>query len=153
MSEKEYRQTLSRLRARLDVLERRLCRRDYTFDYSKQPSTAMHKYAEAFLRNDGLRYRTFLIDVRSGKKTMHAGTLYPYQIVEKCLAFDDQDDPPDPDLVLSLDAAWKSLPDYCDRRNALAVIDGSGSMYCTSGPRPIDVAMSLGPSLRRLDNV
>ncbi len=49
----------------------------------------------------------------------------------------------------SLDAMWDSLPDYTDGRNAIAVVDGSGSMYWDYGGysdslRPIDVAMSLG---------
>ena len=38
MSEREYRRRLSRLRRKIDVLERRLCGRDYSFDYSRQPS-------------------------------------------------------------------------------------------------------------------
>ena len=31
-----------------------------TFDYSNQPSQAMHRYRKAFLRNDGERYNAFL---------------------------------------------------------------------------------------------
>ncbi|MGN0575085.1 MAG: DUF2828 family protein, partial [Ruminococcus sp.] len=48
---------------------------------------------------------------------------------------------------LSLDAAWKSLPDLSASKheNAIAVIDGSGSMTCgMGGIRPIDAALSLG---------
>lgn len=48
---------------------------------------------------------------------------------------------------MSLDAAWKSLPDLTAsrRENAIAVIDGSGSMTCGGGGiRPIDAALSLG---------
>ncbi len=47
----------------------------------------------------------------------------------------------------SLDAAWNSLPDYTDGRNAIAVVDGSGSMYCEYGKGnilPINIALSLG---------
>ncbi len=144
MTEKEYRQALSRLRTHLDVLEKRLCEKDYTFDYSKQPSGAMHKYRLAFLRNDKERYKAFLDAVQFGEKTMHAGTLYPYQILEKCIGSDGGSLDLNPDMIQSLDAAWKSLPDYGDHRNALAVIDGSGSMYWSRNPRPADVAMSLG---------
>lgn len=144
MTEKEYRQTLSRLRTHLDVLEKRLCEQDYTFDYGKQPSGAMHKYRQAFLRNDKERYKAFLDAVQSGEKTMHAGTLYPYQILEKCIGNYGSSLDLNPDMIQSLDASWNSLPDYGDQRNALTVIDGSASMYWNSNPRPADVAMSLG---------
>ena len=144
MTEKEYRQALSKLRTRLDVLEKRLCESDYTFDYSKQPSGAMHKYRKAFLRNDKERYKVFLDAVQYGEKTMHAGTLYPYQILEKCISEYAAAYDLTAELIQSLDASWKSLPDYGGPRNALAVIDGSGSMYWGSSPRPADVALSLG---------
>ena len=46
---------------------------------------------------------------------------------------------------LSLDTAWKSLPAYGNgSENALAVIDGSGSMYRQTSPSPISAALSLG---------
>ena len=144
MTEKEYRQTLSGLRAHLDVLEKRLCKKDYSFDYGKQPSGAMHKYRQAFLRNDKDRYKAFLSAVLSGEKTMHAGTLYPYQILEKCIEGYKTPSALTADMIQSLDASWKSLPDYGDQKNALAVIDGSASMYWRSNLRPADVAMSLG---------
>ncbi len=144
MTEKEYRQTLSKLRSYLDILEKRICKKDYSFDYSKQPSGAMHKYRKAFLQNDKERYKAFLDAVHSGEKTMHAGTLYPYQIIEKCIPEYSERINLNADMIQSLDASWNSLPDYGDRRNALAVIEGSGSMYWSSNPRPADVAMSLG---------
>ena len=96
------------------------------------------------MRNDKERYKAFLDAVQSGEKTMHASTLYPYQIIEKCISEYSEGIDLNPDMIQSLDASWKSLPDYGDRRNALAVIDGSGSMYWGSNPRPADVAMSLG---------
>lgn len=45
-----------------------------------------------------------------------------------------------------LDVTWKSLPDYMPEQNAIAVVDGSGSMYWNySGDvMPIHVAVSLG---------
>ena len=146
LSEKDYRRKLSSLRTYIDVLEKRLCRTDYTFDYEKQSSGAMHKYRRAFLRHDGARYGEYLQKVLAGKATLHAGTLYPYEIVRACV------DPEgwncrlvsDPQLRQSLDASWKSLPDYGDGRNALAVVDGSGSMFADVNPMPAAVAMSLG---------
>lgn len=43
-----------------------------------------------------------------------------------------------------LNATWNALPAYGSDENALAVIDTSGSMYCSKSPRPASVALSLG---------
>lgn len=141
LSEKEYRKTLSKLRKYTDIIENRLRVRDYSFDYGKQPSGAMFKYRKAFIRNDGERYAAYLADVKSGAATMHTDTLYPYQIVRSCLSgeLSEQD-------KLSLDAAWRSLPAFGETGNAIAVVDGSGSMTWSpsGGVRPIDAALSLG---------
>ncbi len=149
MSERDYRKTLSRLRARCDVLERRLCRKSYRFDYSKQPSGAMFRYREAFLRHDSCRYIYFLEGVRQGKLSMHADALYPYEIVRRCInpllpAGGDCERSLSEGEIAALDAAWKSLPAYVGARNALAVIDGSGSMYMGGNPMPAEIALSLG---------
>lgn len=140
-TEKQYRQTLSKLRKYTDIIENRLRERDYTFDYEKQPSRAMFKYRQAFLRNDNERYTEYLNAVNSGEKTLHAGALFPYDIVRACL-----EDEISEQEKLSLDTTWRNLPAYGENGNAIAVVDGSGSM--TGAPRnsvrPIDAALSLG---------
>ncbi len=55
LSDRDYRKALTGLRARIRIIENNLREKDYTFDYSKQPSKAMFKYRKAFLRNDGER--------------------------------------------------------------------------------------------------
>ena len=141
LSERDYRRTLSKLRRYLDIIENRLRERDYTFDYGKQTSGAMFKYRKAFSRNDRERYSEYLRGVIDGTMEMHADTLFPYQIVRGCFSYalSEQD-------KLSLDAAWRSLPVYGEMGNALAVIDGSGSMDFSryGNVRPIDAALSLG---------
>ena len=77
-TEKHYRQTLSKLRKYSDILENRLRERDYTFDYDKQPSCAMLKYRQAFLRNDSERYTSYLNAVNSGEAKLNAGTPVSY---------------------------------------------------------------------------
>ena len=140
MSEKTYRQTLAKLRAHINIVESRLCRKDYTFDYEQIPSGALFKYREALFNRDRERYTNFLSAVREGKAKMNTGTLYPYQIVRSAM------EEYAPDNIRSLDTTWNALPDYCDGRNAIAVIDGSGSMYHDygSGMMPATVAQSLG---------
>ena len=142
MSERTYRKTLSALRKYTDIIENRLRERDYTFRYEIQPSCAMFKYRNAFIRNDGERYTDYLNKVHSGEAKMNADRLFPYDIVRAAMS-----DKISPAENLSLDAAWKSLPDLTASKseNALAVIDGSGSMtFSCGGIRPIDAALSLG---------
>lgn len=141
MTEPAYRKTLSALRAYTDILENRLRERDYTFDYEVQPSCAMFKYRRAFIRNDNERYVDYLNRVHCGEANLNAGRLFPYDIVRAALTGNISEEE-----RKSLDAAWKSLPDLTAsrRENAIAVIDGSGSMTCGRGIRPIDAALSLG---------
>lgn len=140
-TEKQYRQTLSKLRRYTDIIENRLRERDYTFDYEKQPSRAMFKYRQAFLRHDNERYTEYLNAVNSGEATLHAGALFPYDIVRACL-----EDEISEQEKLSLDTTWKNLPAYGENGNAIAVVDGSGSMTYAprNSVRPIDAALSLG---------
>ena len=153
MSEKQYRRTLAALRKYTDIIENRLRERDYTFDYAKQASCAMFKYRKAFIRNDGERYRAYLGAVERGEAIMHADALYPYDIVRACGGNNKHAWGGFRNLTAlsaeerrALDAAWKNLPVFGDHaENAIAVVDGSGSMYMTNGsPRPIDAALSLG---------
>ena len=144
MSDSQYRRTLSNLRSAERILENRLRERDYSFSYSAQPSRAMFKYRQAFLRNDKRRYQRFLRSVETGKSTLHTAGVVPYELVRRvrnCNLLDRQE-------RHVLDVTWNALEDYTNGRNALAVVDVSGSMEWqpigTDGPLPIDVAISLG---------
>ncbi len=145
MSDETYRKTLVKLRKRIHIIENNLREKDYSFDYSKQPSKAMFKYRKAFLRNDTERYQEFLSAVAHGQTHLHADTLAPYEIVRAAL-----DTQWGFNLNLSaaekssLNASWDSLPDYSHGRNALAVVDTSGSMYAYCDALPAAVALSLG---------
>ena len=147
LSEAEYRKALVSLRARIAIIENSLRTKDYTFDYTKQPSKAMYKYRKAFLRNDGERYKSFLSQVERGEAVLHTGTLLPYEIIRPVFATGAyggilQDITADERR--SMDVTWKAQADFARGENALVVIDGSGSMYMTSDPKPASVALSLG---------
>lgn len=152
-SEAVYRKSLSLLRKTIDVLERRLSSKDYTFDYSKIPGKAALKYAAAFKRNDNTRYSRYQDELTKalaeGRKDVkfNASTLYPYEIIEKvnnselCYAcvtpkLSDQE----------VDNMWRSLPNYISGsvagKNILVVGDTSGSML-NYNARPMTVACSL----------
>ena len=148
MNEAEYRKTLSALRSRIKIIENNLRERDYSFDYEKQCSRAMHKYRKAFSRNDGKRYAEFLKAVENGTASLHADNVAPYELVEPYLDWDWNNKcfmkKISKEEKHSLNATWDSLPDFGTSDNALAVIDTSGSMYCSGKPLPAAVALSLG---------
>lgn len=140
MNDAQYRKTLSALRAKINIIENNLREKDYTFDYSKQPSKAMLKYHKAFLRNDGDRYDAFMSRVAEGTEQLHTGALMPYEIIHPFFVNGGVSD----EERKAIDATWNAQEDFTDGENALVVIDGSGSMYGGSDPIPATVALSLG---------
>jgi hypothetical protein len=139
MTEAEYRRTLSMLRGRIAIIENNLREKDYTFNYEQQPSKAMMKYRKAFLRNDCERYKGFLNSVAKGEAKLNTGTVYPYDVIRPILSGSMNEDE-----RRSVDVTWNALEDFTRDGNALAVIDGSGSMYGYGSPMPAEVALSLG---------
>ena len=141
----EYRKALTKLRAHIKIIENNLREKDYTFDYSKQPSKAMFKYRDAFIRNDVERYTNFMYSVEKGEAKLHTSTLMPYEIVEGCLANSSHTLKEMTDAEKqSVNVTWANLEDYGNSENAIAVVDTSSSMYWNKGPYPASVAISLG---------
>jgi hypothetical protein len=139
LNDASYRKALVALRARIRIIENNLREKDYTFDYSKQPSKAMYKYRKAFVRNDEERYSQFLDNVSSGTVKLNTGTLMPYEIITPILR----------NRIgkaerKSINTTWNAQEDFGNDENALAIIDGSGSMYSYADPMPATVALSLG---------
>lgn len=100
--------------------------------YSEVPSRAMMIYRKAFLRHDEERFKEFIEKAANGEETIHSGTLYPYDIVEKIL-YQREDSP-------VLEAQWQQLPDYVEKgTNAIVMADVSGSMY----GRPMATSIGL----------
>ena len=150
MTEAAYRKTLSKLRARIRIIENNLREKDYTFDYEKQTSRALFKYRKAFIRNDGERYQNFLHRAESGEAVLKADNVSPYELVGPFLTSGWYKDDGSYMRTVSaeekaaLNATWNALPDFGGDENALAVIDTSGSMYSCFNPAPAAVALSLG---------
>lgn len=138
MRDAEYRKLLSEMRRYLSILENRLRTRDYTFEYERQPATALFKYREAFARNDGERYRAFLDRVQRGESVLHTGTLTPYDIIAPFYSRKVT-----PEERRAIDVTWNAQEDFTDGENAIVVADGSGSMYWNASPLPAAVAQSL----------
>ena len=134
-----YRKMLVKLRAHIRIIENNLREKDYTFDYEKQPSKAMFKYRNAFIRNDSERYRGFLNRVNTGEAKLNAKVLTPYEIITPFFERKVSDEERE-----SINATWNALEDFTSCENALVVIDGSGSMYWDYNPIPGTVALSMG---------
>jgi len=129
----EYRRTLSSLRSYINVTEVRLSSKDYgKIAYPAVPSLAMMRYRNAFFRNDGERFGAYLAAVKEGTAQIHAGTLYPYDIVEKYMWYDSKMDE-------VLEEQWKALPEYAVDGSFLVMADVSGSMY----GRPMATSVGL----------
>ena len=151
MNDANYRKALVALRAHIRIIENNLREKDYSFDYSKQPSRAMYKYRKAFMRNDPERYCSFISKVSLGEVRLHADTLSPYELVEPYISYNAytassqsfmrQISEEEKNI---LNATWASLPNFGSEENAIAVIDTSGSMYWDANPMPAAVALSLG---------
>lgn len=136
---RQYRKMLSKVRAKLDVIERKISAGEWDeVNYEHVPSQANILYRKAFLRHDTDRYREFIEAVASGEKKIKAGVLFPYEIVRKCIFSSDGE------TRQTLDALWKNLPDYFEGKpeDSLVVCDTSGSMHSNQA-LPLCVAVSL----------
>lgn len=136
MTSRQYRQMLSSFRQYLDVVEVKMSSKRWAdINYESVPSRANLVYNTAFLRNDEERRRAFLGAVNKGEKTIHAGVLYPHDIVHSYMDFDKR-----PGWVYvksvddTLEELWRALPDYVQGAgNTLCIADGSGSMWSKVG--------------------
>ncbi len=144
LSPKQYRRALSELRARINVLERLMSANRWDeIEFDKIPSKAGLVYRNAFARRDLIakKYETFMT---SEETKVNAGTLYPYEVVEKALeGFGYHWDFKGSDVErAALNKYWDNLKDYFNGNpmNGIAVVDTSGSMR----GNPINVAISLG---------
>ncbi|WP_026499029.1 DUF2828 family protein [Butyrivibrio sp. WCD2001] len=142
MTDSEYRRTLSALRAQIKIIENNLREKDYTFDYEKQPSKALYKYRQAFIRNDGERYQAFINRAQADPSVMNTGALTPYDVIAPVI--DRRGKNFSVEERQAMNATWNALPNFAGAENSLVVVDGSGSMYGWDNPTPAAVAQSLG---------
>lgn len=153
MTHKEYRKVLAALRTRINVLEKLMSENRWDeIEFDKIPSKAGLIYKNAFARRDIIKakYEKFAKDENT---KVNAGTLYPYEVVEKAINlmrstdyyyYGSRREPVALDNVdrLMINKYWDNLTDYFNgaKLNALCMVDTSGSMSGT----PINVATSLG---------
>lgn len=147
MSNKEYRQELSRLRKYLDVTEVKMSANQWDkIQYETVPSRANLLYKSAFLKHDEKRRREFLAKLEHGETKINSSVLFPHDIVHNYIDLFGWSS-----RVKGYDAAlesmWKALPDTVKGcGNTLVVADGSGSMCSRIGDAKttaLDVANAL----------
>lgn len=130
----QYRKYMSALRAHLNILEMRMSKKEWDkITYNQVPSRAMTKYRKSFYRHDEDRFSQYISDVKQGVETIKAGTLYPYDIVEKYMekSYHDYDYGYERRISIDdvLEVQWKALPNYVEgEENIIVIADVSGSM-------------------------
>lgn len=161
MTHKQYRKTLSILRARINVLERLMSENRWDeIEFDKIPSRAGMIYKNAFARHDLERAKsekniqTYEEFAKDTTKKVNAKALYPYECVAEAMkvmhrgwygmyragaSMDDTN-------RLMVNKYWDNLTDYFNGAsfNGMAIVDTSGSMCGSEASAPINVAISLG---------
>lgn len=145
LSEKDYRKLLSKLRAKIDVTEKKMCRNDWNkIIYSSVPSLAFNRYTGAFYKHDNDNFSKFIQEVQECKQKINTEVLYPVDVVKdfydtfSCELHSD----PSQELIDVRNTQWNNLPNFIKSdKNILVVADTSGSMF--NGRKSIAVAVSL----------
>ena len=69
LTEKEYRKILSKLRDRLNIVEKHITNKEYEkINYISVPSKAMVKYRNLFFAKDEVRFKEFIEELKASKK-------------------------------------------------------------------------------------
>lgn len=162
LTPREYRKSLSILRARINVLERLMSAGQWDkIEFDKIPSKAGLVYRNAFARHDvermradknAVAYKDFVQDKNT---KVNAKALYPYEVVAKATDYSGMNrgwywsenySRNDPIERAAINKYWDNLEDYFNGASldALCMIDTSGSMWGTDASAPINVAISIG---------
>jgi len=151
LSEKNYRQLLSKLRKHLNVTEVKTSANEWSeIDYSSVSSGANLKYKNAFLKHDEARRREFLGKLEKGEVKINSSTSFPSDIVH---SYQEKRNGWYDNVKFTKDAAlegmWKALPNYIegnDDGSTIVVADSSGSMGTAVGSSSM-TAMEVAYSL------
>ena len=162
LTPREYRKSLSILRARINVLERLMSAGQWDkIEFDKIPSKAGLVYRNAFARHDvermradknAVAYKDFVQDKNT---KVNAKALYPYEVVAKATDYSGMNrgwywsenySRNDPVERAAINKYWDNLEDYFNGASldALCMIDTSGSMWGTEASAPINIAISIG---------
>ena len=143
LSLKQYRQSLSLLRDRLNILERNMSKQEWDrIQFEEIPALAMKKYHNALQKHSVQQFKEYIRKVKEGTAKINAATLYPYNIIEDCVLSENWSTS---HFCLTrwnevAEAQWKALPNYIEKdNNILIMADTSASMQ----GRPLNTAIGL----------
>lgn len=140
---KKYRRLLA---GNTQVVETLMCQNEWSaINYNQVPSKASHKYRNAMLKHDELRYREWLGNLskvdEKGKPLakVNAGAIFPHDVIRPLLIGSVRNVSDE-----MIEAQWKALPNYSPSGlKVLPICDISGSMSMGGG-LPLLVSVSLG---------
>lgn len=140
LSSKEYRQTLSKLRKHLEVVDRKASLQEWSeIDYERVPSKANLKYRNAFLAHDEERRRAYLDSLVKGDVKINSNAAFLYDIVSAYRRHNAVD--------ATLEEMWKSQVTVGDLEDVLVIRDGSGSMCSQVSSNSHVTAMDVADSI------
>jgi hypothetical protein len=134
-----YRKTLSALRSYIDVVEVKMCAKEFDIiDFQKVPAKALMNYKNAFGKHETDRWKNYLSKVEKGEAKINAKTLFPYEILRVIWGEGNED------AIKTLDLQWKNQPDWLadNPHKGLVLADCSGSMT-SNNMLPLMVSISL----------
>ena len=144
LSARDYRKMLSKLRQKINIVERLMSSNQWDkIEFDKIPSRAGFVYKNAFARRDIIKakYEAFMKDENT---KVNAKTLYPYEVIHEVMhtpGYNSWYSSMSTVDRAALNKYWDNLVDYINGMefNGLVMADTSGSMAGT----PIEVAISL----------
>ena len=124
ISPRTYRKALSKLRAYLDVVERKMSAGEWNeIDYEAVPSLAMSRYTKAFSIHSPEAFGEYKNKLSKGEAKVNASVITPSEICRKYLV--------NRHLDIVDKEQWNSLPNYVQEgQEVVCVADVSGSMSC-----------------------
>ena len=135
MTGRDYRAALSKLRACIDVTEKKMSdRRWEEIDYNKVPAKANLRYDDAFVRNDRAGREKYYCNLISGDDAAKIAGIQPYEIVHRLIKSAGCYYKLKEDLFAEI--LWEKLMGDGYKNDwglddCIVVADGSGSMYRT----------------------
>lgn len=145
LTNKQYRKILSKIRARLNLIETSLCNKEYSeIDFEKVPTKAMLKYRKAFQRHCEDEYSEYLDKASNGEKKINTKGLFAYEIVSKI--YGKHVNKNEENLY---QAMWEQQKDVLNgyNGNILVMADTSGSMTWGGSGNAQPIYSSIGLAL------
>ena len=129
----QWRSVLAQLSS---TVEQKMCARRWDeINFAHVPSVASARYQATFRRQDEYRYSDYINEVSAGRASMHAGAVFPHDVL-KAASVDD----------LAATAQWSELPRPAIAGDVLPLCDVSGSMErrVSGQTTAMDICIAIG---------